>query len=77
MLQFTRVDSIETTERGLEAALHGERLRIEPVRDDVVRIKLSRGGVFDETPTSPSIADGRAGFHASRATSLRTARARP
>ncbi len=27
MLQFTRVDSVETTERGLEAALHGERLR--------------------------------------------------
>ena len=51
MLQFTRVDSIETTERGLEAALHGERLRIEPVRDDVVRMKISRGGVFDEAPT--------------------------
>ena len=56
MLQFTRVDSIETTERGLEAALHGERLRIEPVRDDVVRIKLSRGGVFDDAPTHAVIA---------------------
>ena len=62
MLQFTRVDSIETTERGLEAALHGERLRIEPVRDDVVRIKLSRGGVFDDTPTHAVIADGTAEF---------------
>ena len=75
MLQFTRVDSIETTERGLEAALHGERLRIEPVRDDVVRIKLSRGGVFDDAPTHAVIADGHGGVHGRGQRQLRTAAA--
>lgn len=51
MRTFERVDSVREIERGLEAELHGERLRIEVVRDDVVRFKLSRGGVFDERPT--------------------------
>ncbi len=49
--RFERVDEVEETARGLEAALHGERLRIDVVRDDVVRFKISRGGAFDETPT--------------------------
>ena len=43
--------SVEETERGLLAALHGEQLRIDVVRDDVVRVKISRGGAFDEAPT--------------------------
>ena len=51
MRAFERVDSVEEIERGLLASLHGEQLRIEVVRDDVVRFKLSRGGVFDESPT--------------------------
>jgi alpha-glucosidase len=51
MLGFEQVDSVEQTERGLLAALHGEQLRIDVVRDDVVRVKISRGGVFDESPT--------------------------
>ena len=51
MRSFERVDSVAEIERGLLAALHGERLRIEVLREDVVRVKLSRGGVFDETPT--------------------------
>ncbi len=50
-LGFDRVDSVEETEHGLLAHLHGERLRIEPVREDVVRFKISRGGVFDQSPT--------------------------
>lgn len=62
MIAFTRVDAVEATERGLLAQLHGEQLRIEPVRDDVVRIKLSRGGVFDDAPTYAVIADGTADF---------------
>src|SRR4051794_15888893 len=62
MIEFTRVDSVEATDRGLLASLHGEQLRIEPVREDVVRIKLSRGGVFDDAPTHAVIADGRADF---------------
>ena len=50
-IRFEHVTSAEQTERGLLAAVHGERLRIDVVRDDVVRIKISRGGVFDEAPT--------------------------
>ena len=49
--RFERVDEVEETARGIEAALHGERLRVDVVRDDVVRFKISRGGAFDETPT--------------------------
>ena len=33
------------------ADLHREQLRIDVVRSDVVRIKISRGRVFDESPT--------------------------
>ena len=50
-IRFERVDSVEQTDRGLLAHLHGEQLRVEPVRPDVVRLQLSRGGVFDEKPT--------------------------
>jgi alpha-glucosidase len=50
-LRFERVDSVEQIDRGLLASLHGERLRVEVVRDDVVRLKISRGGAFDEAPT--------------------------
>ncbi|MBJ7600321.1 MAG: alpha-glucosidase [Candidatus Nephthysia bennettiae] len=50
-LRFERVASVAETERGLMAELHGERLRIDVVRADVVRVKISRGGVFDESPT--------------------------
>jgi alpha-glucosidase len=49
--RFELVDGVEETARGVEAALHGERLRIDVVRDDVVRFKISRGGAFDESPT--------------------------
>jgi alpha-glucosidase len=50
-VRFERVNSVTDTERGLVAELHGERLRIDVVRDDVVRVKISRGGLFDESPT--------------------------
>ena len=50
-IRFERVSSVEQTERGLLAQVHLEQLRIDLVRDDVVRIKLSRGGIFDEAPT--------------------------
>ncbi len=48
---FERVDSVTPTDRGLSARLHGERLRVDVVRADVVRIKISRGGEFDDSPT--------------------------
>ena len=50
-IRYTRVDSVIDTATGVEAELHRERLRIDVVREDLVRIKISRGGEFDETPT--------------------------
>ncbi len=50
-LRFERVDAVQETGRGLLATLHGEQLRVDLVRADVVRLKLSRGGAFDESPT--------------------------
>ncbi len=50
-IRYSRVDTVAETATGVEAELHRERLRIDVVRDDVVRIKISRGGEFDETPT--------------------------
>ncbi|WP_298457443.1 TIM-barrel domain-containing protein [uncultured Cellulomonas sp.] len=46
-----RVDRVRPTPRGLLAELGRERLRVDVVRDDVVRLAISRGGVFDEQPT--------------------------
>ncbi|HEY6889906.1 MAG TPA: TIM-barrel domain-containing protein [Solirubrobacter sp.] len=39
-----------------------ERLRVDVLRADVIRLKISRGGVFDETPTFAVIEDGTADF---------------
>src|SRR3954470_8401494 len=50
-MRFHRVDRVQETPRGLLAELHGEQLRVDILREDVVRVKLSRGGAFDETPT--------------------------
>lgn len=50
-VRFERVDSVEETPHGLLARLHGEMLRVDVVRPDVVRLKISRGGDFDEEPT--------------------------
>lgn len=60
-LRFERVDAVERTDAGLLAKLHGEQLRVEPVRDDVLRIKISRGGIFDDGPTFAVVADTSAG----------------
>lgn len=50
-LRFERVTSWRQTDRGLLAESHTEHLRIDIVRPDVVRVKISRGQTFDETPT--------------------------
>ena len=50
-IRYTHVDAVTDTATGVEAELHRERLRIDVVREDVVRLKISRGGEFDETPT--------------------------
>jgi len=49
--RFERVESVEETPHGVLASLHGERLRLDVIRADTVRVKISRGGVFDEEPT--------------------------
>jgi alpha-glucosidase len=56
-VRFERLDAVEEAQRGLEATLHGERLRLDVVRDDVLRVKISRGGAFDEEPTFAVAAD--------------------
>ncbi|HZL73842.1 MAG TPA: hypothetical protein VFB83_00580, partial [Propionibacteriaceae bacterium] len=50
-IRWERVDSVSQTPTGLLAELHHERLSIDVVRADVLRIKISRGGVFDDSPT--------------------------
>jgi alpha-glucosidase len=50
-LRWQRVDSVIQTPTGILAELHGEQLKIDVVRADVLRIKISRGGVFDDPPT--------------------------
>ena len=49
--RFERVDNVEETATGLLGRTHGELMRVDLVREDVVRVKISRGGVFDEAPT--------------------------
>ncbi len=50
-IRWERVDSVSQTATGILAELHREQLKIDVVRADVLRIKISRGGVFDESPT--------------------------
>lgn len=54
-LPLTRVTDVERSDRGLRARLLGgprpEMLRVDAVRDDVVRLQISRGGRFEESPT--------------------------
>ena len=50
-IRFERVDSVAETRSGLLAQLHREQLKIDIVSHDVIRLKISRGGVFDESPT--------------------------
>ncbi|WNB87186.1 alpha-glucosidase domain-containing protein [Cellulomonas sp. ATA003] len=60
-LRPERVDDVEVTPRGLLAGLGTEQLRVDVVRDDVVRLAISRGGCFDETPTHAVCVDPLAG----------------
>ena len=50
-VRFEHVSSVQETERGLLARLHGETLRVEFIRDDILRVKISRGGMFEESPS--------------------------
>lgn len=55
--RLERVNNITRTERGILAELGGELLRVDAIRDDIVRLKISRGGSFDEQPTFAVCAD--------------------
>jgi alpha-glucosidase len=59
-LKFTKVDSVALTDRGLIGQLHGESLRVDVVATDLVRVKISRGGVFDEAPSHALAPDAAA-----------------
>src|SRR6185312_13272098 len=61
LLRLERAGAVEETPRGLRAALDGETLRLDVVRDDVVRVKISRAGAFDESPTHAVCADTESG----------------
>jgi alpha-glucosidase len=50
-IRWERVDSVAQTPTGLLAESHHEQLSIDLVRADVLRIKISRGKVFDDPPT--------------------------
>ena len=45
------VTSLERIERGLLLTIGDERFRAEVIRADVLRLKISRAGKFDEAPT--------------------------
>ncbi|WP_149203002.1 glycoside hydrolase family 31 protein [Actinotalea subterranea] len=50
-LALDRVGPVRRTAHGLEAELGAERLRVDVVRPDVVRVAVSRGGRFEDVPT--------------------------
>lgn len=55
--RFERVTKVTHTDRGILAEVDGELLRADVIRDDVLRLKISRGRVFDEEPTFAVHAD--------------------
>jgi alpha-glucosidase len=50
-LRFDCARDVQQTATGLRAALDGEHLKVDVVRPDVLRLAISRGGTFDESPT--------------------------
>lgn len=58
---FTKVGAVTQSTRGIQMEVDGELLRVDVIRDDVVRLKISRGGVFDEKPSFAVCADTEAG----------------
>lgn len=49
--RFKKVTQVTPTEQGLLAEVDDELLRIDVIRADILRIKISRGRHFDEQPT--------------------------
>jgi alpha-glucosidase len=51
---FTRIESVDEVQQtgsGLLVSLGGELLRVDVIREDIIRLKISRGRIFDENPT--------------------------
>jgi alpha-glucosidase len=46
-----QVGAVRREERGIRLDVDGEQFRAEVLRPGVLRLKISKGGVFDETPT--------------------------
>ena len=45
------VSAVQQSERGLLLAVGDEKFRVDVIRADILRLKISRSGKFDETPT--------------------------
>jgi alpha-glucosidase len=46
-----RADGVDRRDTGIEIAVDDERLRVDVVREDILRLAISRGGTFEEQPT--------------------------
>src|SRR3954454_8466009 len=55
--RFERVTKMTQTSGGILAEVDGELLRADVLGDDLLRVKISRGRVFDEEPTFAISAD--------------------
>ena len=50
-IQLKKVTDVRVTGNGLLATIEHEQLRVDVVKSSLIRIKISRGGVFDESPS--------------------------
>ena len=60
-LRFARLASASKTASGLIGDLQTEQMRVDVIDADLVRIKISRGGDFDEKPTFALVAEPELG----------------
>lgn len=51
LIALRSVTNLIQSKDGVEANLGHEKLRIDVIKSDVLRVKISRGGVFDESPS--------------------------
>ena len=51
LIHFNSVGSFERTSTGILAKVHAEQLRVDVIKDDLLRISISRAGKFDDQPT--------------------------
>jgi alpha-glucosidase len=54
---YTQVGCVSPIRRGVELEVESEKLRVEVLRDGLIRLKMSKAGGFDETPTFAVCAD--------------------